>query len=328
MAAAPSAWEARGVHAALGDSNYGDPEAPRRALEASAYGDMYGIAQARDRGRADDVRRRPAHRALPRPQLQLQREAARRALPAQRVPVPRQVRLLPAVLRRDGADAAHGRHPQLASRPASRPARSTATRASTACATSTPTPGSRCTSTASAGSRSTRRRPPRRPRRSPPTCRPARPPAGRSTARARASPRPTGAPAPAGPSADGLGGRRVGRGCCCRRAARSAPAAWWPGGWSRRARRLGGAELAEAQLAELRRALRWLTGSVPAGTTLLGLERRLGRTAGPAAARYAAALRAHRYDPRSPDGADSARAPRPAPRPHRPRPACAAAWSG
>jgi hypothetical protein len=39
---------------------------------------------------------------------------------------------------------------------------------------------------------------------------------------------------------------------------------------------------------------------VPAGTTLLGLERRMGRIAGPAAAGYAAGLRAHRYDPRSP----------------------------
>jgi hypothetical protein len=76
------------------------------------------------------------------------------------------------------------------------------------------------------------------------------------------------------------------------------------GGWriARRARRLQGADLAEAQLAELRRALRWLQWEVPAGTTLLGLERRLGRAAGPGAARYAAALREHRYDPRAPAG--------------------------
>jgi len=67
-----------------------------------------------------------------------------------------------------------------------------------------------------------------------------------------------------------------------------------------RARRLAPAELVEAQLAELRRALSRLDWDVPAGTTLLGLERRLGRTAGPAAARYAASLRANRYDPRSP----------------------------
>jgi len=73
-------------------------------------------------------------------------------------------------------------------------------------------------------------------------------------------------------------------------------------GWrlSRRARRLDPAELAEAQLAELRRALDWLDWDLPAATTLLGLEARLGRAAGPAAAGYAAALRANRYDPRSP----------------------------
>ena len=68
----------------------------------------------------------------------------------------------------------------------------------------------------------------------------------------------------------------------------------------RRAGRLGPAELAEAQLAELRRALPKLDWEIPAGTTLLGLERRLDRAAGPGAARYAARLRQHRYDPRSP----------------------------
>jgi transglutaminase-like putative cysteine protease len=66
-----------------------------------------------------------------------------------------------------------------------------------------------------------------------------------------------------------------------------------------RSRRLEQAELAEAQLAELRRALAWLDWDVPANTTLLRLESRLGRAAGPAAARYAAALRAYRYDPHS-----------------------------
>ncbi len=59
-------------------------------------------------------------------------------------------------------------------------------------------------------------------------------------------------------------------------------------------------QLAEAQLAELRRALARLDWEVPAATTLLGLERRLGRAAGPASARYAAGLRAHRYDPSAP----------------------------
>jgi transglutaminase-like putative cysteine protease len=71
---------------------------------------------------------------------------------------------------------------------------------------------------------------------------------------------------------------------------------------TRRARRLSPAELADAQLAELRRALAWLDWDLPAQTTLVRLEGRLGRAAGPAAARYAAALRANRYDPRAPAG--------------------------
>jgi hypothetical protein len=41
---------------------------------------------------------------------------------------------------------------------------------------------------------------------------------------------------------------------------------------------------------------------LPASTTLLGLERRLGRFAGPASEAYAGALRANRYDPRAPSG--------------------------
>ena len=68
--------------------------------------------------------------------------------------------------------------------------------------------------------------------------------------------------------------------------------------WARRG--LTSEQLADAQLAELRRALARLDWDVPAATTLLGLEKRLGRTAGPASARYAAGLRAHRYDPRAP----------------------------
>ena len=70
------------------------------------------------------------------------------------------------------------------------------------------------------------------------------------------------------------------------------------------ARAAGGSagDMADAQLAELRRALVRLGFSLPAATTLLGLERRLGRSVGPAAARYAAALRAHRFDPRAPEG--------------------------
>jgi hypothetical protein len=70
----------------------------------------------------------------------------------------------------------------------------------------------------------------------------------------------------------------------------------------RRVRELGPHEVAEAQLSELRRALERLGWDVPASTTLLALERRLGRFAGPASEAYAGALRASRYDPRSPAG--------------------------
>jgi transglutaminase-like putative cysteine protease len=68
----------------------------------------------------------------------------------------------------------------------------------------------------------------------------------------------------------------------------------------RRRRALGPRELAEAQLAELRRALVRLGWELPAATTLLALEGRLARAAGPTAAAYAGALRANRYDPRAP----------------------------
>jgi transglutaminase-like putative cysteine protease len=67
----------------------------------------------------------------------------------------------------------------------------------------------------------------------------------------------------------------------------------------RRAGRSPG-QAVEAHLRELEAALRRLGWTVPRGTTLLALEGRLARIAGPAAARYAARLRAHRYDPRSP----------------------------
>jgi transglutaminase-like putative cysteine protease len=72
------------------------------------------------------------------------------------------------------------------------------------------------------------------------------------------------------------------------------------GNRARRLRTLGPDELAEVQLSELRRALARLDWDVPASTTLLGLERRLGRFAGPASEAYAKGLRAHRYDPRVP----------------------------
>ena len=69
-----------------------------------------------------------------------------------------------------------------------------------------------------------------------------------------------------------------------------------------RLRLLSPDELAEVQLSELRRALVRLGWELPESTTLLGLERRLGRLAGPSSKAYAGALRAHRYDPRAPAG--------------------------
>jgi protein-glutamine gamma-glutamyltransferase len=71
-----------------------------------------------------------------------------------------------------------------------------------------------------------------------------------------------------------------------------------------RRRPLTDAEAAEAQLQELESALRRLGWTVPGGTTLSGIERRLARLAGPDAAGYAARLRAHRYEARPPDPPD------------------------
>jgi protein-glutamine gamma-glutamyltransferase len=69
-----------------------------------------------------------------------------------------------------------------------------------------------------------------------------------------------------------------------------------------RLRLLSPDEVAEVQLSELRRALVRLGWELPESTTLLGLERRLGRLAGPSSKAYAEALRANRYDPRTPAG--------------------------
>ena len=92
-----------------------------------------------------------------------------------------------------------------------------------------------------------------------------------------------------------------------RRAAAPRRRSWRGASWScsRRVSRvhaLGPSERAEVQLRELRRALIRLGWDLPATTTLLGLERRLGRFAGPHSAAYAEALRASRYDPRKPPG--------------------------
>ncbi len=69
-----------------------------------------------------------------------------------------------------------------------------------------------------------------------------------------------------------------------------------------RMRALSADELASVQLSELRRALVRLGWTLPESTTLLALERRLGRLAGPTSEADAGALRANRYDPRAPAG--------------------------
>jgi transglutaminase-like putative cysteine protease len=68
----------------------------------------------------------------------------------------------------------------------------------------------------------------------------------------------------------------------------------------RRARSLSPAGATEARLRELEAALRRVRAQPRGGTTLLALEGRLARFAGPAAAAYAARLRAARYSPRDP----------------------------
>ena len=67
-------------------------------------------------------------------------------------------------------------------------------------------------------------------------------------------------------------------------------------GWRLRRRSRG--DDPDTSLHELERALTRLGWAVPAGTTLLQLERRLARMAGPGAAGYVARLREGRYSPR------------------------------
>jgi transglutaminase-like putative cysteine protease len=64
---------------------------------------------------------------------------------------------------------------------------------------------------------------------------------------------------------------------------------------ARRRRGAPAERVADAQLREVERALKRLGWRVPGGTTLLALERRLAKAAGPVPARYLARLRAHRY---------------------------------
>ena len=81
------------------------------------------------------------------------------------------------------------------------------------------------------------------------------------------------------------------------------------GGWLAarflmRRRPLTPEETVEALLQELESALPRLGWRLPVGTTLLALERRLVRMAGPEASTYAARLRAHRYEVLAPEAPD------------------------
>ena len=95
---------------------------------------------------------RPGRDALPaRRRVRLHRVAAARGREPRRLPVRRQVRLLPAVLGRDGAAAAHGRRARARLDRLHDRRCWTARRASTSCATSTPTRGWRSGTRATAG---------------------------------------------------------------------------------------------------------------------------------------------------------------------------------
>ena len=116
--------------------------------------------------------------------------------------------------------------------------------------------------------------------------------------------------APDAPSGGGPGARAAGGG--------GLPAGAWvaitllaAGGLAlvaspRARRRRGGLDAAQIGLGELERALPRLGWKMAGGTTLLELERRLGRAAGPASARYVAGLRAARFSPAgsAPSGSD------------------------
>ena len=252
-----------GAERAAQDSRYAERVRPRARLDGRARRRSYDAVKAIERRLQEDYT--------------LRRAGADPAAAAGRLPVPGAARLLPAVLRRDGADAADGRDPgagggRLLAR-LLQPRHAT----STACATWTRTPGSRSTSPASAGCRSTPRRPRRRPSRS----RPGWPATSAASGDAGEVSNPRGGvaaerlrPAPAAQLDDDGGACWTASCRCC-----SSLALLCGGGLaaalgcaSAPAARLTAEQLAEAQLAELRRALDRLDWEVPAATTLLGLE--------------------------------------------------------
>ena len=283
----------------------GDHAMARDVLERGPYAGVWQLAQRLKRGtpRPEDYVAKVAGATSAAP-LHLHRVAAAGRAEPRRLPVRRQDRLLPAVLRRDGAAAAHGRHPGArVDRLHLRRARPQA-RTSTSCATSTRTRGSRSGTPASAGSRSTRRRPP--PRRA-------------AARRARRGTGPSGRPASA-PLAAGRHGRHPAPAAPPSRTA----APWWRiaaagrrRGCSLVAARVGCARPAHppaARRAAGRRARARAAPHRPArrpGHDAGGARVRLRPHAGGRGLRARAARAALRRPPRRADAARSAAALRP-----------------
>ena len=281
-------------------------------------------AQRLTDGRTHHLRRRAQRRAAPAGGLHLQRAAAHPSVSAGGLPVRGQGGLLPAVLRRDGADAAHvgdpgaggvgllagllqprhGRVPRARSR---RPLLGRGLLSHDRLGHLRPhahhlagrdrRPGRRGTRPQRLGLLAARRRRPRSAG-SQPRARRRR----RAARRARRS-----APARWRSSCS----------CCCSAAPRALVALR-----VRRSRRLTPLERSEARLRELERALPRLGWRLAPGSTLLELERRLRSSAGPTAAGYVAGLREGRFSPAPPAPPDRPAAARAAARAHgRGRPA-------
>ena len=334
-APAPARRPPAACGAAGGSDRWPTPRWSARCAD-SPYAGTYRLARRLTAGAPTDVRRRRGRvQDHLRSGLHLQRAPADAGVPARGVPVRGQDRLLPAVLRCDGADAADGRHPRprglrlLAGLvqprhrrvPGARPGR--------------PLLGRGVLHRASAGSRSTPRRRRRRP-----------------IVPARARERPLGGDRPRRARANSGGGAAP---RLRRRADSAAPERWRAAagaagraladrGPGRRWRRRGGYRgRAPAPPARRRRGRRpprrgcasssarcrgW-AGRCPPGTTLLELERSACARGGarrPPATWRGCARGASR--PRAPRPPAARRAPRAAARAHGRPGACSAACAG
>ena len=259
---------------------------PTPLLRSSEYARMYRLAR---RLTADAPTTYDAVKAVERHLQENYRYSERpptRPLPAGRLPVRGQARLLPAVLRSDGADAADGGHPRprgvrllagLAQPrhgrvPRARPRRPLLGRGVLHGDRLGPVrPDAGRLAGRVAVERGRRRAPPPRTRaRSTPA------PRGRRGRRADASPTAEHRRRPAG-----LGRARPA--CCCCSAA-LAGAGFWVSAASRGCTRSGRPSAPRRSSPSCGARCRGSAGRCPPRTTLLELERRLGRSAGPASA--------------------------------------------